>query len=163
MLKSDSDKEDEVGKYLFWVKDTSTIFRYDLINKKEEIVGKCNDAIIAFSVGSRNLRQKDRELVQGNNDQEAGFEIDDETFYVTCIDESQIIHIFTNKDSKSAAKLEVKHHQVKLRDVVNIPNELKNKDMFGMGYPYHVKFYGEKMLACSSDYGVLFMQVDGLT
>lgn len=31
-----------------------------------------------------------------------------------------------------------------------------------MGYPYHIKLYGEQLLIISSDYGVLYMEVEGL-
>ena len=41
----------------------------------------------------------------------------------------------------------------------DIPKEVSNKDLFGMGYPYYVCLYGEKLVACSSDYGVLLFEV----
>ena len=64
----------------------------------------------------------------------------------------------TNKN-QSSGKFQT--HKLPLVDTLNLPKELKNKDLFGMGYPYHIKMYAETILAITSDYGVLYLEVDG--
>ena len=46
-----------------------------------------------------------------------------------------------------------------IRNATRINKDLANLDLFGMGYPYHVRFYAEKYIAVTSDYGVLLFEV----
>jgi hypothetical protein len=44
-----SDKSGELGKYIFYVRNTTDVYRYNIESKgKEELVGKSPDCIIAF-------------------------------------------------------------------------------------------------------------------
>lgn len=66
--------------------------------------------------------------------------------------------IFTNKNGAAKPtcyKLQLNHAQ-------NLPKELQGRDLFGMGYPYHIRLYAEQLMVITSDYGVLFLQVEGL-
>lgn len=69
------------------------------------------------------------------------------------------VTIYTNKNQQ-AGKFTT--HKLALAQSQNLPKPLKNKDLFGMGYPYHIKLYGEQYLIITSDYGVLFLEVEGL-
>jgi hypothetical protein len=44
-------------------------------------------------------------------------------------------------------------------DAIGLTLDLKNKDLFGMGYPYFICMYG-KYIAVTSDYGVLFFELN---
>lgn len=72
------------------------------------------------------------------------------------MDESEIVYIFSDKTTFINNKNSGFQH--KIRDCKDIPGELKDKDLFGMGYPYYICFYG-RYVACSSDYGVCFLEV----
>lgn len=158
-----SDKLGEAGRYIFFVRNTTDIYRFDADSPngyKEEFVGKASDSIIAFSVTSRNLRKKDRYTNpdQGTaGDVEKGQEVDENTFYVTCLDESMNVSIFTNKNGGK-----ISSHKLQLTSAMNIPNDVKRKDLFGMGYPYHIRLYAEQYMVITSDYGVMFLEVQGL-
>lgn len=57
-----SDKEAEAGKYIFFVRNTTDVYRFDADSGgevKEEFIGKAPDSVIAMSVSSRNMRKKD--------------------------------------------------------------------------------------------------------
>lgn len=49
--------------------------------------------------------------------------------------------------------------QSKIRKAPGVAEEIKNKDLFGMGYPYLVTLYGNHV-ACSTDYGVCLLEID---
>lgn len=86
-------------------------------------------------------------------------QLDRETFYVSCLDESMNVSIFTNKGQPEG---KFTYYKLPLSHTNNIPKDIKNKDLFGMGYPYHIKLYAEQVLVISSDYGVLYLEVEGL-
>lgn len=48
------------GKYLFYIKDTQFIVRLNIATKEQEVIGKANDAVIAFDVTYNIVRQKDQ-------------------------------------------------------------------------------------------------------
>jgi len=58
-----SDKSGELGSYIFYVRNTTDVYRFNIESKEEELVGKSPDCIIAFQVGSKNIRQKDYEFL----------------------------------------------------------------------------------------------------
>lgn len=47
----------------------------------------------------------------------------------------------------------------KLTGSKNIPKEVAEKDLFGMGYPYFICLY-HKHIAVTSDYGVILLQIE---
>ena len=85
-------------QHLFWVKNGTQIIRFNLETKSCELVGETPDSILAFSVSTGYVRQADRPL----SDQKVeDLEADDvalKTFYISTLDESENICIFTNKD-----------------------------------------------------------------
>ena len=56
--------------------------------------------------------------------------------------------------------LNVTQINLPIRNATRLSEDLSNLDLFGMGYPYHVRFYAEKYIAVSSDYGVLLFEVN---
>ena len=66
------------GKYVFYVKDTNMVIKYNLETKSASLVGQTPDAVLAMNVTTNRLREKDMELVEGTAaDYEA---LDQETF-----------------------------------------------------------------------------------
>lgn len=79
-------------------------------------------------------------------------------FYVCCIDESEYVNIFNHKTSQNSG---IGGFQIKIKNTEgDIPDEIRDKDLFGMGYPYYVCMYGNKV-ACSTDYGVCLLEIKG--
>lgn len=55
-----SDKLGEPGEQIFFVRNTTDIYRFNADKDgKEELIGRVSDSVVAMSVGSRNLRKKD--------------------------------------------------------------------------------------------------------
>ena len=48
-----------------------------------------------------------------------------------------------------------------IRSFPNIPEDLSDKDLFGMGYPYYISLYSD-LVAFSTDYGVALIRYDPL-
>jgi len=90
------------------------------------------------------------------DNESGGPTIDEDTFYAVSLDESWNVMIYTNKWKQTFETF-----KFNLRSSITNAKEIKGRDLFGMGYPYHIKFYGEKYLAISSDYGVLFFTIEG--
>ena len=155
-----SDKLGEAGEWIFFVRNTKHVYRFNADKEsKEEFIGSAPDSIIAMSLCSTNLRKKDL-LASSDVDLESHSpQLDEDTFYVCCLDESMNVCLMTNKNQASGKFLT---HKLPLGNCLNLPKELKNKDLFGMGYPYHIRMYAEKILVITSDYGVLYLEVDGL-
>jgi len=89
----------------------------------------------------------------------ADIEIDgvekDDKFLVTILDESRNITLFTNiKSDKKYLKF-----NFALPHLDSLSEELRRKDLFGMGYPYHIQTYGLKYIAVTSDYGLLLFKL----
>ena len=83
-------------------------------------------------------------------------EIDEEAgdgFTLCCLDESEYIYVF-----KGPAKQPPRISE-NVKRMGNLPQELREKDLFGMGYPYYVTLYGST-IAFSSDYGVVLLKYD---
>lgn len=156
-----SDKLGEAGQWIFFVRNTKHVYRFNADKEsKEEFIGSAPDSIIAMSLCSTNLRKKD--LHGGNTDIDLEThqqQIDEDTFYVCCLDESMNVCLMTNKNQPSG---KFATHKLPLANCLNLPKELKNKDLFGMGYPYHIRMYAETIMVITSDYGVLYLEVGGL-
>lgn len=55
-----SDFLDEAGSYIFFVRNTTDVYRFNADKEgQEEFIGKVSDSVIAMSVSTRNLRMKD--------------------------------------------------------------------------------------------------------
>ena len=57
------------------------------------------------------------------------------------------------------SKLQAKRHTVNIVNATGITKEVSSLDLFGMGYPYHIRYYGEEYCMVTSDYGVLVFQI----
>ena len=47
---------------------------------------------------------------------------------------------------------------MKIKQGRDIPEEIADKDLFGMGYPYFVVYYGN-YVAVSTDYGICLLEI----
>ena len=70
------------------------------------------------------------------------------------MDEAENVYIFMSKDGKTSKSI-----TTLLKPLSSIPEELREKDLFGMGYPYYCTVYSDK-LAISTDYGVALLKYD---
>ncbi len=96
----------------------------------------------------------DRDIVE--DDEERKDQRKDETFFVSCVDESEYVYVFSHKSAKDSRKGSGFQHKIK--DCKEVPEEIRNKDLFGMGYPYYISLY-EKYIAISTDYGVCLLEI----
>ncbi|CDW91154.1 UNKNOWN [Stylonychia lemnae] len=136
-------------------------FKYDMRQKSQKIIGQTKDSVLATFVSHNKIRDFDRNIEENKRNDQIGIEIredieeqksqKDETFQYCCVDESEIVYIFSDKTSFVNKKNSGFQHRI--RDCKDVPSDLKDKDLFGMGYPYYICMYG-KAVACSSDYGV---------
>ena len=75
----------------------------------------------------------------------------DSSYIVVTIDDSESVSVY---DSPSGQKESgVLRASSKIKALEGFPIKLKQKDLFGLGYPYFVSFYADH-LAFSSDYGI---------
>lgn len=139
------------GKYLVYVKDTQEIVLFNIETKHQKVIGKASDAIIATYVSYSFIREKDYELLPENYNRDDLEGSNPDHFQVICLDESQRITIFDQKEALTKKEFLVQH-------ATEITDEVAKKDLFGMGYPYFICMYGH-YIACSSDYGVLFLEL----
>lgn len=82
--------------------------------------------------------------------------VDEKQFYVCVIDESESVNIFSHKTMANQGRGGL---QKKIKECPELPLEIRNKDLFGMGYPYYCVYYGKRVV-CSSDFGVLLFEID---
>ncbi len=82
-------------------------------------------------------------------------EPDNRSFYVVCIDENECLQIFSHKTADNAGR---GGFVKKIRECSDFPGEIKDKDLFGMGYPYLVCMYGNKV-TLSTDYGICLLTI----
>ena len=102
-----------------------------------------------MSVTNNRIREKDLELVNANQ-RDLENSNDEEGYKLVALDESQNIYVFDGFGGS------VKQTKYKLTDSFNIPKEVAEKDLFGMGYPYFINLY-QNYIAVTSDYGVILL------
>ena len=89
-----------LGDFLFYVKNTKDIIRYDMKSKSSVLVGSTKDAVIALYVTRNKLRETDihEEGKMSSNDEEIDEEAkaDDPRFTLFCIDEAENLYVFKN-------------------------------------------------------------------
>jgi hypothetical protein len=91
-------KQEGKGKYMFYIKDTVFVIKYNLETKSAVLIGQTSDAVLAMSVTSNRIREKDFELIRKQeNDLEAHNE---EDFQLVALDESQNIYLFNGSGGK---------------------------------------------------------------
>ena len=59
-------KQDRKGKYVFYIKDTIFVIKYNLETKSAVLIGQTTDAVLAMNVTNNQIREKDLELVTRN-------------------------------------------------------------------------------------------------
>lgn len=131
-------------------------------SKSSIMIGSTKDAVIAMSVTRNHLREVDlREEEKKSGDQGANsLEIDEEAkaddprFTLCCVDEAENLYIFKSKDGKNTKSI-----STLIKPLSGVPEELREKDLFGMGYPYYCTLYSN-YVAVSSDYGVALLKYD---
>lgn len=75
----------------------------------------------------------------------------DSSYTVVAIDDSESVSVFNSPDGQKS-NTGVRACS-KIKSLEGFPIKLKQKDLFGLGYPYFVSFYADH-LAFSSDYGI---------
>jgi hypothetical protein len=149
-----------LGDSLFYVKNTKDLIRYNLKTHSSQLLGTTRDAVISLFVTSNRLREQDKEEEEKAGMFNNEFEIDEEgktnsdAFTLCCIDESENIYVYKGKSGRKPSLI-----STSLKSFTNIPQELREKDLFGMGYPYYVSLYGPN-IALSTDYGVIYLRFD---
>lgn len=78
----------------------------------------------------------------------------DPRFTLTCVDEAENLYIFKSKDGRTSKSI-----STKIKPLSGVPEELREKDLFGMGYPYYCVSYHD-LVAVSTDYGVALLKFD---
>lgn len=148
-----------LGDQLFFVKNTRDLVRHDMKTHSSQLIGNTKDAVIAAFVTSNSLREVDKleeeKLGVGLHD-----EIDEESkgdtrFTLCCLDESENIYIISGGSPGNPKKTTIISQSIKA--LGNIPQELREKDLFGMGYPYYMSLYGN-LVTFSTDYGVVLVE-----
>jgi hypothetical protein len=71
---------------------------------------------------------------------------------IAVVDESETITIFEPNSSKPKA-------QSKIKVALGLPDSLKKKDLFGLGYPYLICAYN-KHVAVTSDFGICLLSYE---
>jgi len=130
-----------------------------LRTKSQKVVGTTRDSILAIYATKNKTRMFDRSEEEFKRGEIAEDDEEDprknDNFYVCCVDESEIVYVFSHKSALDPRKGGFCH---KIRDCKDLPEEIRNKDLFGMGYPYYICMY-ENKVAISSDYGVAFLEI----
>ena len=129
--------ERKIGKYIFWVLNTNSICRFNIEEKKYEIVASVPDSILCMNVTMNTIKSKEREYLEKMKLQQLGDVVEDlnevqEECTITCIDESENLHII--KLSENSKNKET----FNLKTDCKMDDDLKQKDLFGMGYPYFI-------------------------
>ena len=151
-----------IGDSVFYVKDTKNLIKYDIKKKSSTLIGTTQDAVIALFVTPNLIREADR-----SEEEKVGFqnehEIDEESkasdgrYTLCCLDESENIYVF--KGGNETGKKSTTVISENIKRMGNLPQELREKDLFGMGYPYYATLYSN-FIAFSSDYGVVLLRFD---
>jgi hypothetical protein len=78
-----------------------------------------------------------------------------QSYIITAIDDSESVLIFdSEKINQNGRPLQ----SCKINSFKEIPPKIKQKDLFGLGYPYFICSYANR-LAFSSDYGIFVFEI----
>ena len=150
-----------LGDSLYYVKNTKDLVRYDLKKHSSHLIGTTRDAVIALHVTRNQMREVDHAEEEKVGGMMQDDEIDEENkedsrFTVCCIDESEHLYVYKGSTTGSKKPLGM---STQVKFLSNLPEEIVEKDLFGMGYPYFVSLYSD-MIAFSTDYGVAYLKYD---
>jgi len=149
-----------VGDSIFYVKNTKDLIKFDMKAKSSVLIGSTKDAVIALNVTKNYLRENDMREEEKKDHGATSQEIDEEAkaddprFTLCCADEAENIYIFKSKDGRTSKSI-----STQLKPLSGLPEELREKDLFGMGYPYYCQVYSDK-IAITTDYGVALLKYD---
>jgi hypothetical protein len=88
-----------LGDFIFYIKNTKDVIRYDTKTKGSMLIGTTKDPVIAMHVSRNFIREWDRarmEEVKGDPDFDEEMNHEDARFSVCCLDEGENIYIFKN-------------------------------------------------------------------
>jgi hypothetical protein len=138
---------------ILYVKDCTKIIEFNLKTKQTRQVGQTKDAVLAMYAQTSKLREVD---LDSNEEEKIDLEGQvDSTYIVVAIDDSESVSVFDSpSDLKAVGLLRASS---KIKSLEGFPIKLKQKDLFGLGYPYFVSFYAGN-LAFSSDYGIFVVK-----
>jgi hypothetical protein len=126
------------------------------------LIGSTREAIVGLYVTKNVMREFDKEEDEKIGGGLFSEEIDEEAkagdgnkFTLACIDEGENIYVFKSKlGSKKASSI-----STSIKSLANVADEIRQKDLFGMGYPYFISLYTD-MIAFSTDYGIVYLKYD---
>jgi hypothetical protein len=128
------------------------------------VIGNTKEPVIAFFVTNNSIREFDEGvgLEKGSNHHAVAIEESKgDPFYVLCIDEGESVNIFSHISSSNYSPKNDGGFHAKFKTGPEIPEEIKDKDLFGMGYPYYCCLYGSK-ICITTDYGVCLLSIKDL-
>jgi hypothetical protein len=88
-----------MGDYLFYVKNTKDLVRYDMKTKGSMLIGTTREAVIALSVTRNEMREWDRnreEEYKGDDEIDEEIRAQDSRFHIACLDEGENVYVFRN-------------------------------------------------------------------
>ncbi len=136
---------------VYYVKDCKQVMKFDVNSKQTVLVGTTPDAIVAMHVHINKLRTVD--LSDANIEEQKDPEKGIDTVVIATADESENICIF------SSDNLDGNHKPIrscKIKQADKAPSLLKQKDLFGLGYPYFITSYAG-FVAVSTDFGICLL------
>lgn len=138
-----------------YVKDCKNVVMFDVKSKKSTLVGTTPDAIVALHVSSKKLRSVDIDPIT-MEENKIDLENEQEYVVISTADDSETISLFDTEklDSKGKAT-----HSVKIKQASSAPATLKQKDLFGLGYPYFICSY-DGHVAVSTDFGICLLSYE---
>lgn len=73
---------------------------------------------------------------------------------IATADDSEMLCMFDTEKIEAKGK---PRYSSKIKTSANAPGSLKQKDLFGLGYPYFICSYGEHV-AVSTDFGICLLE-----
>ena len=122
---------------------------FTVAQQKHVQLGTTKDAVLAVHCQSKQLRSKDAVQEEQKVDLEAGTQ---QGFLVSIADDSEWISIFDSEKPGQPVS------QCQIKKAENASENLRQKDLFGLGYPYFICSYAGTV-AVSTDYGICVLEV----
>jgi hypothetical protein len=130
-----------------YVKECRSIFEFDVTSKQTRLIGTTNDAVLAMHACVKKLREADLDL---NEEEKDDLEEQTSAYLLVTVDDVETLSVFDSQKVQPSGRPFLSS---KIKALDGIPQKLKTKDLFGLGYPYFVCSYANH-LAFSTDYGI---------
>lgn len=136
---------------VYFVKDCKHVMQYDVNTKQSVLIGTAQDAIVAMHVHTNKLRTVDQS--DANIEEQKDLESGNGSVIIATADESESICIFSSERLEGNVK---PMRSCKIKQANSAPPLLKQKDLFGLGYPYFITSYAG-YVAVSTDFGICLL------